>query len=172
MRRPRTYQLLERLRSPSRKKSSLTDGNIFAPLSLFVSSNPTGDNPMAFDVRACALSGAMISLACLAPFAATDAAASWVNTATQAIPLVNAVPLGAVNPATSMRITVALQMQNTAALKSLVQAQNTPGSSTYHKFLTPAQFDKTYAPSNAAVNVVSTYLKKSGLGQITVAPNH
>jgi len=127
---------------------------------------------MSFNVRARTLSGAMVSLACLAPLASANASTSWVNTATQAIPLVNAVPLGALNPATSMRVTVALQMQNASALKSLVQAQNTPGSSSYRKFLTPAQFDKTYAPGNAAVGLVTTYLQKSGLGQISVAPNH
>ena len=125
---------------------------------------------MSFDVRACALAGAMISLACLPT--SSDASTSWVSTATQAIPLVNAVSLGAVNPATSTRITVALQMQNEAALKSLVQAQNTPGSSAYHKYLTPSQFNKTYAPSNAAVGLVTNYLSKSGLGSITVSPNH
>jgi subtilase family serine protease len=114
----------------------------------------------------------MLSLACLVPLASADAATAWVGTATQAIPLVNATPLGAVNPATSMRVTVALQMQNAAALKSLVQAQNTPGSSSYGKFLTPAQFTATYAPSNAAVGLVTTYLQKSGLGQISVEPNH
>src|ERR1700722_1587781 len=127
---------------------------------------------MSFNVRACALSGAMFSLACLAPLASADAATSWIATATKAIPLVNAVSLGALNPATSMRISLALQMQNAAALKSLVQAQNTRGSSSFHKFLTPAQFDRTYAPGNAAVDLVTTYLKKSGLGQISVSPNH
>jgi subtilase family serine protease len=125
---------------------------------------------MSFDVRACALAGAMISLACLPSSA--DASTSWVNTATQAIPLVGAVSLGALAPATSVRITVALQMQNEAALKSLVQAQNTPGSASFGKFITPGQFNKTYAPSVAAVDLVSKYLQKSGLGSITVTPNH
>jgi len=127
---------------------------------------------MSISVRACALSGAMVSLACFAPLASADAATSWVNTATQAIPLVNATSLGALKPATVMRVSVALQMQNAAALKSLVQAQNTPGSASFHKFLKPAQFNATYAPSNAAVGLVTTYLQKAGLSSISVEPNH
>jgi pseudomonalisin len=114
----------------------------------------------------------MLSLAIIAPLASADAAPPWVATATQAIPLINAIPLGALNPATSMQVTLSLQMQNASALKSLVQAQNTPGSSSYGKFLTPAQFNATYGPGNAAVGLVTTYLRKSGFSHISTTPNH
>jgi subtilase family serine protease len=70
-----------------------------------------------------------------------------------------------------MRVTVALQMQNTQALQSLVQSQATPGSSNFNKYLTPAQFDASYAPSDASVQAVSSYLAGAGLGSISVAPN-
>jgi subtilase family serine protease len=109
--------------------------------------------------------------AALAAFATAAGATTWVNTATQAIPLVNATSLGDLDPATSMRIAVALKMPNAAALKSLVQAQNTPGSPSYGTAITPAQFRTTYAPSGAAVNAVRNYLAASGFSNIAMEPN-
>ena len=117
------------------------------------------------------LAGAATASLCLASAQSSNALAGWANTHTQAIPLVKAKLLGAVDPATTMRITVALQMQNTQALQSLVQQQATPGSSNFNKYITPAQFNATYAPSTASVNAVSSYLAGAGLGNISVAPN-
>ncbi len=93
------------------------------------------------------VAGALSVCLCLATAAAAHA--SWVNTNTQAISLVQAIPLGAVAPTTSMRIAVALQMQNAAALRNLVQQQNTVGSPYYNKGITPAQYNASYAPRTA-----------------------
>jgi|HubBroStandDraft_6_1064221.scaffolds.fasta_scaffold54090_1 pseudomonalisin len=109
------------------------------------------------------------ALACLAPVAAS--ATTWVSTHTQAIPLINATSQGALAPATPIRIAVALQLQNTAALQNLVQAQNTPGSQYYGTVITPAQFNATYAPSPAAVAAVKKYLSSMGFTNIAVEPN-
>jgi subtilase family serine protease len=108
---------------------------------------------------------------CLVPAAVANAA-TWVNTHTQAIPLVQATALGAVAPSTSMRITVALQMQNAQALRQLVQEQGTPGSASYGTVITPSQFNATYAPSSAQVAQVKAYLAQAGLSNISVEPNH
>jgi subtilase family serine protease len=94
-----------------------------------------------------------------------------VNTHTQAIPLVKAKLLGPVDPAQTLRISVALQMQNAQALQSLVQQQATPGSSNFNKYITPAQFNASYAPSAASAKAVRNYLAGAGLGNISVEPN-
>ncbi|MGH7489072.1 MAG: hypothetical protein ACREMY_26235, partial [bacterium] len=59
------------------------------------------------------IAGAATASLCLASTHSSYASTGWVNTHTQAIPLVKAKLLGALNPATTMRVSVALQMQNT-----------------------------------------------------------
>jgi len=113
--------------------------------------------------------GAATASLCLA--SASNGLPVWTNTQTQAIPLVKAKLLGALDPATPLRVSVALQMQNTQALQSLVQSQATPGSSNFNKYITPKQFNASYAPSAASVSAVSNYLASAGLSNITVAPN-
>jgi pseudomonalisin len=112
---------------------------------------------------------AMLAFLCALPV--TAAHAGWVNTHTQAIPLVQATPLGAVAPSSQMRISVALQMQNAQALRNLVQQQNTFGSAYYNTSIAPADFNATYAPSTASVAQVQNYLTQAGLTNISVEPN-
>src|SRR5579862_7798210 len=109
------------------------------------------------------MSGAAAAVACLAGASAHATTPAWVSTATQAIPLIKATLLGPVTPTKTMRISVALQMQNAQALRNLVQAQSTIGSPQYGTVITPAQFNATYAPSAAAVSQVQTYLQQAGL---------
>ena len=116
---------------------------------------------------ACAASALAVAAACSQAEAVT-----WVNTATQAIPLIQAAKIGPVAGNTPMRISVALAMQNAAALKSLVQAQNTPGSAQYGTVITPAQFNAAYAPSAATVSQVEAYLQQLGLKITSVEPNN
>ena len=117
------------------------------------------------------LAGAATASLCLASALSAHASTGWASTHTQAIPLVKAKLLGAVDPAQPMHIAVALQMQNAQALQNLVQQQATPGSSNFNKYITPAQFNATYAPSSASVAAVTSYLASAGLGNISVAPN-
>jgi subtilase family serine protease len=49
------------------------------------------------------------------------------------------------------------------ALKAAALAVATPGSASYGKFLTPAQYRARFAPSAAAVHSVEAYLKHAGL---------
>jgi subtilase family serine protease len=70
-----------------------------------------------------------------------------------------------------MRIAVALQMQNAQGLQNLVQSQATPGSPDFNKYITPAQFKITYAPSTTSTNAVTGYLANMGFSNIAVTPN-
>jgi subtilase family serine protease len=117
------------------------------------------------------MTGAATVSLCLASIGSSNALPSWTNTHTQAIPLVQAKLLGPVDASKSMHVTVALQMQNAEALKNLVVSQGTPGSSNFNKYITPAQFNAGYAPSDASVNAVTGYLAAAGLSNIAVEPN-
>ena len=117
------------------------------------------------------MAGAATASLCLASAQSSYASTSWVTTHTQAIPLIQAKLLGAVDPAKAMSVTVALQMQNPQALQDLVQQQATPGSPNFSKYITPAQFNAGYAPSFASVNAVKKYLTAAGLSNISVEGN-
>src|SRR5579859_3009352 len=71
-------------------------------------------------------------------------AAGWTNTATQALPLVEATDLGSLSANAPLRIAVALKLPDASALRRLVEEQNTPGSAQYGRFLTPSQFNAQY----------------------------
>ena len=59
-----------------------------------------------------------------------------------------------------------------AALQAAVAAVSTPGSSSYRHFITPAQYNATYAPTTAEVSSVSAWLASSGLKVTGVEPTH
>lgn len=115
--------------------------------------------------------GAATACLCLASADPSNASIVWANTHTQAIPLVKAKLLGAVDPSQPLRVSVALQMQNQQALQDLVVQQATPGSANFNRYITPAQFDASYAPSQASVSAVQAYLAAAGLTNISVEPN-
>lgn len=62
------------------------------------------------------------------------------------------------------RIQVVLQRSaaQQAALNRLIQEQNTPGSSNYHKWLTPAQFGASFGPSDQDVATLESWLASKG----------
>jgi subtilase family serine protease len=102
---------------------------------------------------------------------AQASAAGWTNTATAAIPLVKAVDLGPVANSTPIRIAVALKLADVAALRRLVEQQNTPGTAQYRTVLTPSQFNAGYAPTAASASAVTAYLQRAGFADIAVEPN-
>ncbi|HEY7049384.1 MAG TPA: S53 family peptidase [Jatrophihabitantaceae bacterium] len=57
-------------------------------------------------------------------------------------------------------------------LKSAVQAVSTPGSANYRHFLTPAQYQAQFGPTDAAVQNVASWLKSSGLNVTGVEAHH
>jgi subtilase family serine protease len=59
-----------------------------------------------------------------------------------------------------------------AALQAAVAAVSTPGSASYRHFITPAQYNATWAPTNAEVSSVSSWLASSGLKITGVEPAH
>ncbi len=63
---------------------------------------------------------------------------------------------------TPVKLAVILKLRNRQNLDSLIAAQNTPGSPSYHKFLTPAQFLSAYGPTQQDDDAVAAFLAGYG----------
>jgi subtilase family serine protease len=64
---------------------------------------------------------------------------------------------------------VYLAPRSSAALSAAAMAVSTPGSSTYHHFITPRQYDAQFAATAAQVSAVTSWLKSAGLQVTSVA---
>src|SRR5262245_7676589 len=69
------------------------------------------------------------------------------------------------SPSASTKITfnVVLPLRNAAAADKLALAVSNPNSSSYGRYLTAAAFNARFAPTNASVKAVSSFLKGAGL---------
>ena len=106
---------------------------------------------------------------------AASAQTAWTNTATQGISLsqlASAADYGPADPSQAITVRVGLKLQNQAALNTYIQNINNPSSALYGQSLTPAQFAATYAPSNAQVQQVVSYLQNQGFQNVAVEPNN
>jgi len=74
-------------------------------------------------------------------------------------------------PGETKHIMVSLNLRNQDQLHVFLQALHTPGNPSYHQFLTPAQFNARYAPTQDQVAAVSNYLTRSGFQHVSVTPN-
>lgn len=118
----------------------------------------------------------LVLLACLViPIVHAQSGSGWVPTATQGITLANfTIPAQSVGPlpdTSPLHILVGVQLQNETQLDSAILAINTPGSPNYGKFLTPAEFAATYAPSASQVQAVESYLAGMGFTNISAPSN-
>jgi pseudomonalisin len=98
------------------------------------------------------------------------ATAGWATTATKAVSYTGT-KLGAPASNTPLHIGVTLRPRNAAAMAQAMRAMYTPGSSSYHHYLTAAQWRASYAPSPAAVTQVENYLRAQGFTGITASGN-
>ncbi len=79
--------------------------------------------------------------------------------------------LGAVRASEPVDFEVLLKLPDESAVAAEVQALSTPGSASFRKFLTPAEFRSTYSPSAAAVAAVESWVRSAGLSVKSVAPS-
>jgi len=94
-----------------------------------------------------------------------------VNTATRAAFTGRAVKLGNLSSSRSLNLVVTLKAPHPAAETAALRAMYTPGNSTFHRFLSPAQFTARWAPSRATVASVTSYLAGHGFRHIAVLSN-
>jgi subtilase family serine protease len=69
-------------------------------------------------------------------------------------------------------IVVGLTLQHEHELESLIERLHNPSSSDYLQFITPAQFNSRYAPTQESVDMVTAFLESQGLSVIEVTSNH
>jgi pseudomonalisin len=129
--------------------------------------------------RSYALAGAVVvlgSLGATQAIAATPdsssstltSVTSWVGTATKAYNTFGSKLLGLAPVSQPMNIVVSLEPRNPSAETAAMKAMYAHGSSTYHDFLTPAQFASEYGPTEATVDSVKSYLSGSGFTNVSV----
>lgn len=80
--------------------------------------------------------------------------------------------LGDTSADQQLQLSISLPLRNAAALKAMQRDMYDPASPAYHQFLTPAQFNEWFAPTQATVNRVTNWLQQQGLQVNSVAPNH
>ena len=116
-------------------------------------------------------------LPCLLLAAAT-AASSQAQVAKTVLP--NNVPaftssssdLGPADPTKSITVTLTLASKNASGLTTFVNEVRTPGSASYHAFLTPAQFATNYGATSTTVTAVKNFAAANGLTVTHIAPNN
>ena len=81
--------------------------------------------------------------------------------------------VGTADPGGDVGFRVYLGWSNDSAVQALASAVSDPSSSSYRKFLTPAQFRQEFAPSQAQVGAVQSWLKSQGFSvEYTPQNNH
>ena len=79
--------------------------------------------------------------------------------------------LGRAQPATPITLTVHLNMHDTQSFNDALKALYTPGSSTYHHWMSASDIAR-YAPSAAEVQAVTSALKSYGVSVLSVAKDN
>lgn len=114
-------------------------------------------------------------IAAIACSASAFAQTTWVSTATHGISLsqlASAADYGPAPGGQTVTVRLALKLQNQSALTTFIQNVNDPNNALYGQFLTPAQFAASYAPANAQVQQVVSYLESQGFENVTAEPNN
>ena len=79
---------------------------------------------------------------------------------------------GALAPSQTIAVTVWLRLRNTAQLDQLAKQQRTRGTAEYHRWITQAAFDATYAPIARDVASFEHYATAHGLNVLYVAADN
>ena len=74
----------------------------------------------------------------------------------------NLVQLGAASPAAPLKMQIHFAVRHRAALNKLLVEQQDPKSASYHKWLTPSEFQNRFGPTKAQINEVSRWIASEG----------
>ncbi len=102
---------------------------------------------------------------------ATHASASAVPLATDITPVPAGTALGALPAETPLSITLTLRGEDPAGLSSFLTSVESPGSPLYQHFLTAAQFETDFSPTEATADRASAFLAAAGARYLVVAPD-
>jgi hypothetical protein len=122
------------------------------------------------DLRRAALATA---LALLALAVSASASAAPASVAVGGVPSLSeqATAVGGLAPTTALGLTVVLAPRDEAALAALASAVSTPGSPSYHHYLSVGQFAARFGASAANVAAVRATLRGEGLDPGALAPD-
>lgn len=70
-----------------------------------------------------------------------------------------------------LQLSVSLKLRNVRKLRQFLRDVQDPGSSDYHRFLTPAQFTARYGPSKEDIQTVVRFLELHGVRIRSISPN-
>ncbi len=77
--------------------------------------------------------------------------------------------VGSVSDSSAVNFQVVLNLRDQSGAEGLVQAISTPGSANYRHYLTTAQWEAQYSPTQDQVNQVTSWLQSQGFSVGTVA---
>ncbi|MCW2543390.1 MAG: putative peptidase family protein, partial [Frankiales bacterium] len=69
------------------------------------------------------------------------------------------------------KVTIVLSLRDKAGLSRLLNAQVTPGTADFHRWLTPAQFAARFSPTAASVRAATSFASAHGLKVVSVSSN-
>jgi subtilase family serine protease len=92
-----------------------------------------------------------------------DAAPAWTHSAKAA---------GPTRAAAQVRLAAVLPLRDAAGAERLALAVSTPGDALYGRYLTAAQWRARFAPTDAAVGTVSSWLRAHGFTVTSIPTNH
>ena len=105
----------------------------------------------------------MAALVASAPAGAASGPAPTVTLRNSASPAAADTPrVGAVAGSSSIDFEVELKLSDLPGAQAFAQAVSTPGSTTYGRYLTPAQWEQRFSPSATDVQRVTAFLTRSG----------
>jgi subtilase family serine protease len=113
------------------------------------------------------LTAALTALGTSAALAVISAAPAGAATAAKVVqaasPLASSsTPTGATPASTPIEFSVGLNPGDQAGAEALASAVSTPGSSSYRHFLSAAEWEKRYSPSQSSVAAVKSWLREQG----------
>ncbi|MBR7829580.1 S8/S53 family peptidase [Actinospica sp. MGRD01-02] len=79
---------------------------------------------------------------------------------------------GAVSSSQKVGLEISLNLRNQAGLDAFIKAVSDPRSASYKHYLTVKQFVARYAPTQAQIDQVTSYLKSEGLSVGALTGNH
>jgi|SRR5579884_764668 len=108
---------------------------------------------------------------------ASNVPQGWAATATGALSIGNSgtaktSTAAALPESVPLHVVVGLSMKDPAGARDAVRRLYTPGGPAFHAWLTPSQFTSMFNPTAAQAEAVASYLRRQGLTNVVIEPNH
>jgi len=105
--------------------------------------------------------GLIVSMASMAP-AAAAASPSPTGGLSSLQATIRQHQVGAVSKSAQVNFELVLRLRDAAGAQALLEAVSTPGSSSYRRYLTTAQWEARFSPTTSAVNTARKWLRSQG----------